>query len=104
MSPVVTVGNGIDLIRINPAYSIDLKDAYRIRVSSDQGTFTCEAHYIEIIENPDYLVLECYNSKDTPSDVTTFSFFKVESISLAKSSERSLDLVVTQVRNSKNPV
>ena len=103
MSPVVTVGNGIDLIRINPAYSLDLKYAHRIRVSSDQGTFTCEAHYIEIIENPDYLVLECYNSKDIPSDVTTFSFYKVESINITKSSERNLDLVVTQDRKTKNP-
>ena len=103
MSPVVTVGNGIDLIRINPAYSIDLKDDYRIRVSSDQGTFTCEAHYIEIIENPDYLVLECYNSKDTLSDITTFSFYKVDSINITKSSERSLDLTITQDKRAKNP-
>jgi len=103
MSSVITVGNGIDLIRINPAYSIDLKGTYRIKVLSDQGTFTCEAHYIEIIENPEYSVLECYNSKDTPSDVTTFSFYKVESINLFKSSGHSLDIVVAQEKKEKNP-
>lgn len=102
MSPVVTVGNGIDLIRINPSYALDLKDTHRIRVSSEQGTFTCEAHYIEIIENPDCLVLECYNSKDTPSDVTTFSFIDVETINIIRSTERGLDLIVVQDRKNKN--
>ena len=104
MLPVITVGEGIELKRINPIYSIDLKEAFRIKVFFDAGMADCEANYIELIENPENVVLELYWAEENPVKVTTLSFSEIKAIKLSISQLKTLLITIIQNTKVENPI
>lgn len=96
MPPLINAGEGIEIIRINPIYSIDLKDTIRIKLWFSEGRHECKAHYIEIIvQNPNEVTFEFYQSKDNPTDTTIFTLKNVYSIDIERSLENSLNITAT---------
>ena len=94
----ITADEGIELVRINPIYSINLKEDYHIKIIFERGTVDCVANYVEIIENPANLVLEFYWAEDNPARVTTLSFAEVQAINFSRPQLNTLQITIQQTK------
>ena len=99
-STTITADAGIELVRINPIYSINLKEDSHIKIVFERGTVDCAANYVEIIENPENLVLEFYWAEDTPAKVTTLSFAEVKAVNFSRPQANTLQITIQQTNRA----